>query len=266
MATEGIEVGSQEYREIMSKAYNEKLLQYNDIIEHHDSFGLGGEKEIAFLAEKLGLTQDSRLLDLCSGIGGSARFLARTYGCKVTGVDISEFFCQTAQKRTNEAGLDHLVDFIYGNALENLLPDQSFTHVFGCDAWSYFPDKVQLFKEASRVLKPGGFISFLEAASDIPGLSVQADEHIGQGYHESTKDYLSMLKAAGFNQIQHHDTTEIACRDIISTIHKQVSRRDKIIASIGLERYFELLDMWAEYLALFSAGEMSHCCFIARKK
>lgn len=266
MGTKDMEVGSKEYREFMDQLYNQKLIQYIDLMKHNDFAGLGGEEELSFLAEKLGLTQEAHLLDICSGIGGPARFLAKTYGCKVTGIDISEIFYKTAKTRTKEAGLDHLVNFIHDNALANLFPDQSFTHVFGCDAWSYFPDKMEVFKVAFRVLKPGGLISFMEAASDIPGLGVQADEFLGPGYHESTNNYLSILEMAGFVQVQFFNTTELVSKYIIRTIHNQISKRNKIITTIGLEAYFEMLAMWTEYLAFFAEGKMTHCCFIARKK
>lgn len=266
MVDKGIEVGSKEYREIMNQAYSEQMLQTYDIIGHNDSYGLGGEREVGCLAERLGLTKDSHVLDLCSGIGGPARFLVKNYGCKVTGIDITEFNYQTAQKRTKEAGLDHLVNFIHGNALEIPFPDQSFTHVFGCEAWTYFPDKVQLYKAAYRVLKPGGLISFIDGATDIQGLRLHVEEFLGPGQYESIENYTSMLKTAGFDQVQHYDTTEVVCKDILSALYKQIIRRDKIIESVGPEVYFGLLEIFAEYLALFSEGKMTHCCFIAQKK
>jgi ubiquinone/menaquinone biosynthesis C-methylase UbiE len=144
MADKPIEFGSEAYREVINQTYNEELLRCVDIIERDDSYGIVAWRGIPFFGEKLALTPDSHLLELCSGIGGPARYFARTYGCKVTGVDLSEFNTRTAQKRTREAGLDHLASFVHGDALEVPFPDETFTHVFGCEAWCYFPDKVQL--------------------------------------------------------------------------------------------------------------------------
>lgn len=67
-------------------------------------------------------------------------------------------------------------------------------------------------------------------------------------------------------QVQHYDITELACKISLNAIYKHVTRRDKIIASVGSEFYFMMLDMLAEYLAYLSEGKTTHCCFIAQKK
>lgn len=266
MVDKKIEFGSKEYREIINQYYSEPMLKIWDIIERNDFYGVAAERGVGFLGEKLGLTQDSHILELCSGIGGPARFFAKTYGCKVTGIDLSEFNYQTAQKRTKKAELDHLVNFIHGNALDTPFPDQSFTHVIGIDAWGYFPDKVQLYKAAYRMLKPKGLISFLDWHSDILGLHFHLEEFIGPWHIETITSYISMLKDSGFDIIQHYDTTDLVCKDILSTMYKQITRRDKIIESVGLEVYFAMLEMWAELIALPSEGKANPCCFIAQKK
>jgi ubiquinone/menaquinone biosynthesis C-methylase UbiE len=265
MADRQIEFGSKEYIEIMNQTYNEELLKCVDIIERNDFYGIVAWRGMRFLGEKLGLTSDSHLLDLCSGIGGPARFFAKTYGCKVTGIDLSDFNHRTAQKRTREAGLDHLLSFLHGNALEVPLPEASFTHVFGCEAWCYFPDKVQLYKAAYRALKPGGVIAFLEAACDTP-VRLHTEELLGLVQYESISHYTSMLQAAGFETIQHFDTTKLAYKDVASAMYSLITKRDQIIESVGAEVYFALLEIWAEFLAYFSEGKLTHCGFVAQRK
>ena len=217
-----------------------------------------------FFGEKLGLTPDSHLLDMGSGIGGPARFFAKTYGCKVTGIDLSEFNHWTAQNRTREAGLDHLVSFLHGNALEITFPEGSFTHVFGCEAMCYFPNKVQLYEAACRALKPGGIIAFLEAACDTP-VRLYTEQLIAPVHYESIADYISMLRTAGFETVHHYDTTELASKDVASSLYRLITKRDQIIGSTGTEVYFALLEIWAEFLAYFSEGKLTHCGVIARK-
>ena len=57
------------------------------------------------------------MLDVCSGMGGPARYLAHRLGCRVTGLDITESRYQGALRLTPLVGLDDLVDFRLGNAL-----------------------------------------------------------------------------------------------------------------------------------------------------
>jgi ubiquinone/menaquinone biosynthesis C-methylase UbiE len=220
---------------------------------------------MSFFGEKLGLRQDSHLLDLGSGIGGPARFFARTYGCRVTGIDLSEFNHRTAQQRTREAGLDQRVRFLHGNALEVPIPEENFTHVFGCESWCYFPDKLQLYRAAHRALAPGGVIAFLEAACDTP-VRLHTEEHLAPVHYESIAQYTSMLRAARFDAIQHYDTTELAFRDVAGSMYRLITRKDQIIGSVGAEVYFALLEIWAEFLAYFSEGRLTHCGFVAQKR
>jgi len=250
---------------IVDEAYDETLLKCMDLTERHDFYGIVALRGLQFFGEKLGLTPDSRILELCSGIGGPLRFLAKTYGCKATGIDLSQFNHRTAEKRTKEAGLDHLVNFLHGNALEIRLPDESFTHIFGCEGWCYFHDKVRLYKTAYRALKPGGQIAFLEAACDSP-VQLRTAELLGDVKYESIADYTSMLETAGFEMVRKYDTTELAYKDVASGLYRLIAKRDRIIESAGEEVYFGLLEVWSEFLAYFSEGRLTHCGFIAQKK
>jgi ubiquinone/menaquinone biosynthesis C-methylase UbiE len=265
MMDKPIEFGSKEYEEIINQTYDEALVRALDLIERNDFYGIVAWMGMRFFGDKLGLTPESHLLELGSGIGGPARFFAKAYGCRVTGIDLSEFNHQTAQKRTREAGLDHLVTVLHGNALEIPYADESFTHVFGCEAWCYFPDKVQLYKIAHRALKPGGFIAFLEAACDAP-VRLRTAELLAPVQYESIAHYTSMLQAAGFQNVRHYDTTELAVKDVGSSIYRLITKRDQIIESFGSELYFALLEIWAEFLAYFSEGKLTHCGFTAIKK
>jgi SAM-dependent methyltransferase len=260
-----IEFGSKEYVEILDEIYDEALLECMDIIERDDFYGIVASRGMHFFGRQLGLTANSHLLDLCSGIGGPARFFASTYGCRVTGIDLCEFNHRTAQERTRAVGLDPLVSFIHGNAMEIPFPDATFTHVFGCEAWCYFPDKVQLYKAAYRVLQPGGVIAFLESACDTP-VHLHTEELVGAVKYESIARYTSMLEAAGFESVQHYDTTELASKDVASTMYRLITRRSRIIDAVGAEVYFALLELWAEFLAYFSEGKLTHCGFVARRK
>jgi ubiquinone/menaquinone biosynthesis C-methylase UbiE len=264
MAGKQVEFGSSDYRAAINETYDEALLACMDILDREDYYGIVAWRGIPFFAEKLGLTPDSHLLDLGSGIGGPARFFARTYGCQVTGVDLSEFNHRAAQQRARDAGLDHLVRFLHGNALEVPLPEESFTHVFGCEAWCYFPDKVELYKIAHRTLMPGGVIAFLEAACDTP-VRLHTEELLAPVHYESVACYTSMLQAAGFGAVQQYDTTELAFKDVAGSMYRLLTRKDRIVGAVGTEVYYGLLEIWGEFLAHFSEGKLTHCGLIGHK-
>jgi ubiquinone/menaquinone biosynthesis C-methylase UbiE len=264
MAERQIEIGSKEYSDVINEAYSEDVLKCLDIVERDDFYGIVAARGMRFFGEKLGLTAESHLLDLGSGIGGPARYLARTYGCKVTGVDLSAFNHRTALQRTRDAGLNHLVNFIHGDALKVSFPDESFTHVFGCEAWCYFPDKLRLYRNAFQLLKSGGTIAFLESACDVP-VRLHSEELLGAVHYESVVRYAEMLESAAFTSIVRHDTTQLASKDVADAISRLIGRRDRVIDAAGAETYYALLEIWAEFLAHFSKGTLTHCGFVARK-
>jgi len=73
-------------------------------------------------------------------------------------------------------------------------------------------------------------------------------------------------EAAGFEAIRHYDTTKFASEDVTGAMYRLITKRDQIIGAAGEELYFALLEIWAEFLAYFSEGKLSHCGFVAQKK
>ena len=83
-----------------------------------DQFHTRGLAATADLAKLAGITADMSVLDVGSGVGGPARFLAATFGCQVTGVDLSEPFVDAARYLTERTGLSGQVSFQTASALE----------------------------------------------------------------------------------------------------------------------------------------------------
>jgi sarcosine/dimethylglycine N-methyltransferase len=129
-----------------------------DILQAYDQDHFGGLEQLGILREKAGIGPDSRVLDVCSGVGGPARYLAHRYGCPVTGLDITESRHLAAQRLTGLVGLGHLVDFRLGNALAMPFADRSFDVVIGQEAFAHVPDKPRLIAECARVVKVGGAV------------------------------------------------------------------------------------------------------------
>jgi sarcosine/dimethylglycine N-methyltransferase len=115
--------------------------------------GLAATAEVAKLA---GITADSAVLDVGSGVGGPARFLAATYGCHVTGVDLSEPFVDAARYLTERTGQSGQVSFETGSALALSFDDSRFDVVLLQHVAMNISDRARLYREIRRVLKPGG--------------------------------------------------------------------------------------------------------------
>jgi sarcosine/dimethylglycine N-methyltransferase len=115
-----------------------------DVLQDHDQDHFGGLAAVDELARRAGIGPGSRVLDVCSGVGGPARYLAHRYGCRVTGLDVTESRHEAAVRLTRLVGLDHAVEFRLGNALAMPFADGAFDVVIGQEAWAHVPDKPRL--------------------------------------------------------------------------------------------------------------------------
>jgi len=123
-----------------------------------DSFHPGGERLTERLGTLLRLNVQSRVLDIASGKGTSALFLAERFGCQVIGIDYGEQNVEQANARAAQKGLDARASFQVGDAERLPFADSSFDAIICECAFCTFPDKSAAATEFARVLRPGGFV------------------------------------------------------------------------------------------------------------
>jgi SAM-dependent methyltransferase len=115
--------------------------------------GLAATAELAALSDiEVGMS----VLDIGSGIGGPARFLAARHGCRVTGLDLSEAFVDAARYLSERTGQSGQVSFEAGSALALPFADGSFDAAFLQHVAMNIGDRPLLYREIRRVLRPQG--------------------------------------------------------------------------------------------------------------
>ena len=134
-----------------------------------DEFHIRGRAATLELARAVGLEKSMHVLDVGSGIGGTSRCLAEAFGCHVTGIDLTEEYCQAAEMLSARTNLQHLVDFRQGDATELPFADQTFDVVWTEHVAMNIPDKAQLYKEMYRVLKSGGTLAIYDVLAGPSG-------------------------------------------------------------------------------------------------
>ena len=134
--------------------------------EHFHGRGLEATEEGAALMRA---GASDHILDIGSGIGGPARYVARRFGCRVTGVDLTPEFCDVARHLTHLLGLDERVKFEVGDALAMPFPAASFEGAYSMNVSMNIADKLALYREIHRVLKPGGWLLLSEIAKGADG-------------------------------------------------------------------------------------------------
>ncbi len=167
-----------------------------------DEFHIGGNEATAALAEQLGLKAGMALLDIGSGLGGPARFLARRYGCRVTGIDLTPEYVQVAEALTRMVGLAGQVDFRAGSATALPFADASFDAATLLHVGMNIADKPALFAGVARVLRPGGLFAIYDVMR-LGGGDIDFPMPWATGAHTSfvaePAQYRSALEAAGFD-------------------------------------------------------------------
>ena len=127
-----------------------------DDLQPVDEFHIRGDAATKELIKLSGFTPDMHILDVGCGIGGSTRRLAYETGCRITGIDLSEEYIDTAERLTQLLNMQERVEFHATSALDSPFDDNSFDGVWSLQMGMNVEDKCSWLQEAFRVLKPGG--------------------------------------------------------------------------------------------------------------
>src|ERR1700756_1040552 len=177
-----------------------------------DQFHTCGLAATAELAKLAGITADMSVLDVGSGVGGPARFLAATCGCRVTGIDLSEPFVDAAHYLTERTGQGGRGGFQVASALELPFDDGSFDAVFLQHVAMNISDRARLYREIRRVLKQRGRFATFDAVS----LSAELHYPVPWARTPATSFLLTAaatrqaIEPAGFRALAWQDDSEAA--------------------------------------------------------
>jgi len=134
-----------------------------------DEFHMGGREATVHLAEKINLKADVTVLDIGSGIGGPARFLAGRYGCRVVGIDVTPEYVKVAESLTGMVGLAGQVAFKIASATALPFDAESFDAAMLIHVAMNIADKERLCTEVARVLKTDGVFGVYEVMRTSDG-------------------------------------------------------------------------------------------------
>ena len=176
-----------------------------------DEFHIRGRAASLEIVEALGVTPDSHVLDLGSGLGGPARSLAELTGCTVTGVDLTPEFCEVATALSEWTGLSDRTRFLVGDATATGLPDEAVDAALTVHVAMNISDKPALYAEAFRVLRPGGrFVVYdvLQGEGGDVHYPVPWANDPSTSFLATTEEMRELLPAAGFEVISEVDSSD----------------------------------------------------------
>jgi ubiquinone/menaquinone biosynthesis C-methylase UbiE len=180
-------------------------------LEGIDEFHFRGREATLELAHEMKLTRDSHVLDIGSGLGGTARTLSTEYGCRVTGLDLTQSFCDAAAAISDWVNLGDRVAFRQGDATNQPFADGQFDAAITIHVAMNIAAKERLYAETRRVVKPGGIFAAYDilqgeggdAFYPAPWARDPSISHLA-----TLEEMAALLSGAGFEILDVRDSTE----------------------------------------------------------
>ncbi|MGA0393746.1 MAG: SAM-dependent methyltransferase, partial [Rhodospirillales bacterium] len=206
------------------------------------------------------LDETKHVLDLGAGYGGSARYLAEHYGCRVTCLNLSETQNALNREKNSESGLADKIDVVHGNFEDVPEPDEKFDVVWSQDAILHSGDRIKVLEEVKRLLRPNGHFIFTDPMqrNNCPkGVLQPILDRIHLETLGSFDFYRNALLQLGFKKVEMRDLTK-QLRNHYHRVSEELSgRRAEMLKLSGteyVENMLKGLKYWVdgadkEYLA-----------------
>ena len=167
---------------------------------------IGGLKATEALLESCHISKGKYILDVGCGAGVTPIIMAKRYGCRVVGVDISEGMVKKSKERANRERVADMVEIRIADAQDLPFVDNIFDAVITESVTAFPEDKQKAVNEYVRVTKPGGYVGLNESTwlkvPPSPELVAWASQDLGANVEPLTSsEWVGLLEAAGLREI-----------------------------------------------------------------
>ena len=211
------------------------------------------QKTVAAIAQRLGdLSSELNVIDLGSGYGGAARWLSKSFGCKVSCINLSETQNQRNRQLTTAADLNHIIDVYDANFEQIPCEHNTFDIAWSQDAILHSGNRAGVLKEINRVLKPGGQIIFTDPmqADDCPaGVLQPVLDRIHLDSLGSFAFYRQQAQLLGWSDVNIEDLTPHLISHYSRVREELVRKRDSLQSNVSsdyIERMIIGLGHWID--------------------
>jgi SAM-dependent methyltransferase len=223
------------------------------------------ERFITWLELALG----HHVLEVASGSGGPALYLARTTGCQVTGIDANESGVATASQMAARSGQTQQVRFAVADATARLPFEENSLDALLCiDSMNHFPDRLAVLREWHRVLRAGHRALFTDPVvitGPVTNNELALRSSIGLFLFVPPGINEQLIGQAGFRLVRQEDVTENAA--LISGRWHQArqAHKDGLIPIEGEERFEGLQRFFETVHCLTSERRLSRMVYLIEK-
>lgn len=192
-----------------------------------------------YLALRMGIKENSRVLDVGCGVGGPAREIIKFTGANVVGLNNNDYQIARSMRYAKKEGLADKWDAVKGDFMQMSFPENSFDAVYAIEATVHAPKLQGVYEQIFKVLKPGGVFGVYEWLmtdnydNDNPEhREIRLGIEQGDGISNMVKisEGLAAIKAAGF-ELEHHE--DLADRPDPTPWYYPLAGELKHVSSIG---------------------------------
>ena len=233
-----------------------------------DQFHYQGIDAVRAAAGIIGLGRASRVLEVGSGLGGPARYLAHTVGCPVTALELQEELHDLASTLTQRCGLDSRVTHVRGDALTYPFPAGAFDAAVSWLAFHHIPRRPRLAARLAQAIRPGRRIYIEDLVVRAP-LSARDAEDVRRTLYGVTmtgvRQYEADLRGAGFVDLETTDMTggwAAFCQRRAAAFSSSRERQARVhgpAIAARLEAFFSTVER------LFTSGSLGGVRIAARR-
>ncbi|KAH9488113.1 Phosphoethanolamine N-methyltransferase 3 [Bulinus truncatus] len=261
--------GFKSFREFLDKQqYSTRGILLYEKIYGRAFVSTGGLETTKEFVEMLNLQPGQRVLDVGGGIGGSAFYMSKNFGARVTIIDLSSNMTHIGLERAQEVGCgpDEVI-FEVADATKREYPAESFDVIYSRDVILHISDKLALFKKFYKYLRPGGKILISDYCCSPDVHSEEFKAYVKQrGYYLlSPPAYGKVLEAAGFFNIIAEDRTEQFADMLNKEMERAENIQDEFIKEFDEDGYRTIVDGWKEKQNRVQLGVQRWGLFYAEK-
>lgn len=219
----------------------------------------GGLAAVDVLARRAGITASSRVLDICAGLGGPARFLASRRRCRVVGVELNAGRAAGMARLTRLVRLEDRVAVVRGDAVTLPFATGLFDACVSQEALLHIADKAAVLAEARRVLAPGGRLAFTDwiaHASLGDGERRRLDAWMAAVTVQTLHGYRALLGRAGFKAVEAEDLSDEWRPILRERLRMYRGMRAELAVRFGERGYRDYDQLYAFFVALVEDGKL----------
>ncbi len=239
-----------------------------DDLTRFDQYHYFGTDAVDKAIRELGIRESGTVLEIGSGLGGPARYLAHRTGCHVTAIELQPDLHQLATSLTGRCGLSDRVDHVCGDVLTTCLPENTYDSLVSWLALYHIREHSELFPRCFRTMKSGGML-YIEDLFRHGEFSVEEQRDLAEKLYGQNlplrDDYIEELRSAGFDDIRFTDLTREWAAFVVDRPARYRNNRDRNVSVHGPEVVAALDEFYQAVARLFRGGRIGGVRLVATK-